>query len=233
MIFDHAIRNSSDYDEAIKSKLAEGKSGETRVLSRRLARSSRSVTKTPKGNMSDRLGRHRTDPRECGVEVWGGVIFLPHLTAVCTDRATRGMRRYSALSNLSCRTQMCFSRSRSRRRRPTFSGIRGTVSGIRSSSLRSNRSLPGWTARGAQFLSLSSLCPWNRPQSTNTLVAPSWSRNFEPVTVWVAPRNVSRMSLPFRDAKEAGLSPKRSGLCRARCLRTRLHVVSWMGGDGQ
>jgi transaldolase len=27
-IFDHAIKNSSDYDEAIKSKLAEGKSGE-------------------------------------------------------------------------------------------------------------------------------------------------------------------------------------------------------------
>lgn len=28
-IFDHAIKNSRDYDEAIKSKLAEGKSGET------------------------------------------------------------------------------------------------------------------------------------------------------------------------------------------------------------
>src|SRR4051812_20553372 len=28
-IFDHAIKNSSDYDGAIKSKLAEGKSGET------------------------------------------------------------------------------------------------------------------------------------------------------------------------------------------------------------
>ena len=27
-IFDHAIKNSSDYDDAIKSKLAEGKSGE-------------------------------------------------------------------------------------------------------------------------------------------------------------------------------------------------------------
>ena len=27
-IFDHAIKNSSDYDGAIKSKLAEGKSGE-------------------------------------------------------------------------------------------------------------------------------------------------------------------------------------------------------------
>src|SRR5262244_3814525 len=28
-IFDHAIKNSSDYDSAIRSKLAEGKSGET------------------------------------------------------------------------------------------------------------------------------------------------------------------------------------------------------------
>src|ERR1700752_5408734 len=27
-IFDHAIKNSGDYDDAIKSKLAEGKSGE-------------------------------------------------------------------------------------------------------------------------------------------------------------------------------------------------------------
>src|SRR5215510_3279538 len=27
-IFDHAIKNSSDYDDAIKSKLAQGKSGE-------------------------------------------------------------------------------------------------------------------------------------------------------------------------------------------------------------
>ena len=27
-IFDHAIKNSNDYDDAIKSKLAEGKSGE-------------------------------------------------------------------------------------------------------------------------------------------------------------------------------------------------------------
>src|SRR5205823_12512723 len=27
-IFDHAIKNSKDYDDAIKSKLAEGKSGE-------------------------------------------------------------------------------------------------------------------------------------------------------------------------------------------------------------
>src|SRR6476619_8442315 len=27
-IFDHAIKNSSDYDDAIRSKLAEGKSGE-------------------------------------------------------------------------------------------------------------------------------------------------------------------------------------------------------------
>jgi transaldolase len=30
MIFDHAIKNSGDYDDAIKSKLAEGKSGEQR-----------------------------------------------------------------------------------------------------------------------------------------------------------------------------------------------------------
>src|SRR6476619_611321 len=31
-IFDHAIKNSTDYDDAIKSKLAEGKSGERRFF---------------------------------------------------------------------------------------------------------------------------------------------------------------------------------------------------------
>src|SRR6516162_175295 len=34
-IFDHAIKNSGDYDDAIKSKLAEGKSGEKLFLNSR------------------------------------------------------------------------------------------------------------------------------------------------------------------------------------------------------
>ena len=37
-IFDHAIKNSGDYDDAIKSKLAEGKSGEKHFLRTRAGR---------------------------------------------------------------------------------------------------------------------------------------------------------------------------------------------------
>src|SRR6266513_2899834 len=40
-IFDHAIKNSSDYDDAIKSKLAEGKSGRNCSSNSRLTTSGR------------------------------------------------------------------------------------------------------------------------------------------------------------------------------------------------
>ena len=39
-IFDHAIKNSSDYDDAIKRKLAEGKSGENLFFELALERNS-------------------------------------------------------------------------------------------------------------------------------------------------------------------------------------------------
>src|SRR5581483_4622549 len=48
----------------------------------------------------------------------------------------------------------------------------------------------GSMGNGAQFFRRNCLNPWNKPQSTNTLLEPEVTKYFEPVTVPVAPRNV-------------------------------------------
>src|SRR6478672_11733304 len=48
----------------------------------------------------------------------------------------------------------------------------------------------GLIGNSCQFLSRSSLSPWNRPASISTFAWPVSSRYLEPVTVRAAPRNV-------------------------------------------
>src|SRR3974377_1916460 len=67
-IFDHAIKNSSDYDDAIKSKLAEGKSGEKLFFELALE----DLTKT------EDLFRPIYD-RTCGVDGWVSLEVSPLL----------------------------------------------------------------------------------------------------------------------------------------------------------
>src|SRR5258708_34501637 len=78
-IFDHAIKNSSDYDDAIKGKLAESKSGEKLFLELALEDLTQAAD----------LFRPIHD-RTCGVDGWGSLEVSPllaHDTKVTIDQA--------------------------------------------------------------------------------------------------------------------------------------------------
>src|SRR3989442_10941812 len=67
-IFDHAIKNSSDYDDAIKSKLAEGKSGEKLFFELALENLTQAADLF-----------HPAYDRTCGVDGWVSLEVSPLL----------------------------------------------------------------------------------------------------------------------------------------------------------
>src|SRR3954466_12272296 len=87
-IFDHAIKNSSDYDGAIKSKLAEGKSGEKLFFELALE------------DLTQAADLFRSDhDRTCGVDGWVSLEVSPLLAhdtkttlAVAKELHARGGR---------------------------------------------------------------------------------------------------------------------------------------------
>ena len=68
-IFAHAFRNSGDYDDAIKSKVAEGKSEEQVFLEIML------------DDITQAADLFRLYDRTCGVDGWGGIRGLAFTSA--------------------------------------------------------------------------------------------------------------------------------------------------------
>src|SRR5437879_9842589 len=75
----------------------------------------------------------------------------------------------------------------------------------------------GATGGAAQFRSLSSRSPWNRPHSSRTRAGAASKRNFEPVTVRAAPRKVRAGLTRLPSSEEVrGESPAGGSLGIAR-----------------
>src|SRR5215216_2962648 len=90
-IFDHAIKNSSDYDGAIKSKLAEGKSGEKLFFELALE------------DLTEAADLFRpVHDRTCGVDGWVSLEVSPLLAhdTASTLVAARDLHARAARPNL-------------------------------------------------------------------------------------------------------------------------------------
>src|SRR4029078_9397440 len=73
----------------------------------------------------------------------------------------------------------------------------------------------GSNGGGDQFFCLSSLEPWNTPQSSSTRCDPDSRRNLEPVTVPQAPRNRS-VDIAADYSRQPAKEQSQRRICRAR-----------------